>query len=155
MATKTGLWVNPNTWGKQLLVQWNQGGCAYVDSVITNICEMRFGAFNSYNPVLRIDEGGGISNVNIQVGGFQTSSSNQDTKGTGARLHINGGERVIGNSNYGFDGLTGLNIGITDSDHGFRSDERNRARLRRVVPVRRSSGIYGHRQMRRIKETTK
>ena len=51
--------------------------------------------------------------------------------------------------------IGGLNIGITDSNHGFRSDERNRARLRRVVPVRRPSGIYGHRQMRRIKETTK
>ena len=116
-STKTGSWVNPNTWGKQLLVQWNQGGCAYVDSVITNVCEMRFGAFNSNNPVLRIDEGGCISNVNIQVGGFQPRD-NLDTAGKGARLHINGGELVIGNTNIGADGLTGLNIGQGTSGEG-------------------------------------
>lgn len=116
-STKTGSWVNPDTWGKKLLVQWNQGGCAYVDSVITNVCEMRFGAFNSYNPVLRIDEGGAISNVNIQVGGFQPRDT-LDTAGKDARLHINGGELVVGNTNIGTDGLTGLNIGQGSSGEG-------------------------------------
>ena len=116
-SARTGSWVNPNTLGTKLLVQWNQGGCAYVDSVITNVCEMRFGAFNSYNPVLRIDEGGCISNVNIQVGGFQPRDT-LDTAGKGARLHINGGELVVGNTNIGADGLTGLNIGQGTSGEG-------------------------------------
>lgn len=119
-GTKTGSWVNPNTWGTKILVQWNQGGCAYVDSVITNVCEMRFGAFNSYNPVLRIDEGGCISNVNIQVGGFYTPKSSLDTGGKGARLHINGGSLVIGHTatTIDTDGLTGLNIGQGPSGEG-------------------------------------
>ena len=43
-STRTGSWVNPNTWGTKILAQWNQGGCAYVDSIITNVCEIRFGA---------------------------------------------------------------------------------------------------------------
>ena len=120
MTTATGSWVNPNTLGTKLLVQWNQGGCAYVDSVITNVCEMRFGAFNSYNPVLRIDEGGCISNVNIQVGGFYTPKSSLDTGGKGARLHINGGSLVIGHTatTIDTDGLTGLNIGQGPSGEG-------------------------------------
>lgn len=120
-GTTTGSWVKPDeTYGTKLLVQWNQGGCAYVDSVITNVCEMRFGAFNSYNPVLRIDEGGCISNVNIQVGGFRTADTvpfNAD--GKGARLHINGGSLVIGNDNVGVSaGITGLNIGHSPSGEG-------------------------------------
>ena len=121
MASVTGSWVNPNTYGTKILAQWNQGGCAYVDSSITNVCEIRFGAFNSYNPVLRIDEGGSISNVNIQVGGFLTANSRLDTAGKGARLYINGGRLVIGNINTTkkeTDGLTGLNIGQGPSGEG-------------------------------------
>ncbi|MBR3777821.1 MAG: hypothetical protein IKL02_09550 [Kiritimatiellae bacterium] len=117
MTSTTGSWVNPDTYGARLLAQWNQGGCAYVDTVVTNVCEIRFGAFNSYNPVLRIDEGGCISNVNIQVGGFQPRDT-LDTAGKGARLHINGGELVVGNINIGTDGLTGLNIGQGTSGEG-------------------------------------
>lgn len=119
-SATTGSWVNPNTWGTKILAQWNQGGCAYVDSVITNVCEMRFGAFNSYNPVLRIDEGGCISNVNIQVGGFRTADTTPyDADGKGARLHINGGSLVIGNANVGGTaGITGLNIGHSPSGEG-------------------------------------
>lgn len=119
-SATTGSWVNPNTYGTKILAQWNQGGCAYVDSSITNVCEIRFGTFNSYNPVLRIDEGGSISNVNIQVGGFLTSKSGLDTAGKGARLYINGGRLVIGNTNTtkDTDGLTGLNIGQGSSGEG-------------------------------------
>lgn len=119
-SATTGSWVNPNTWGTKILAQWNQGGCAYVDSIITNVCEIRFGAFNSYNPVLRIDEGGTISNVNIQVGGFYTPKSSLDTGGKGARLHINGGSLVIGHTatTIDTDGLTGLNIGQGPSGEG-------------------------------------
>ena len=120
-GTTTGSWVKPDeTYGTKLLVQWNQGGCGYVDSVITNVCEMRFGAFNSFNPVLRIDEGGCISNVNIQVGGFRTADTvPYDADGKGARLHINGGSLVIGNANVGGTaGITGLNIGHSPKGEG-------------------------------------
>ena len=119
-STTTGSWVNPNTLGTKILAQWNQGGCAYVNTAVTNVCEIRFGAFNSYNPVLRIDEGGSISNVNIQVGGFLTNDPTPyDTGGKSARLHINGGALVIGNSNVGGDaGIKGLNIGHGPSGEG-------------------------------------
>ena len=111
MTSATGSWVNPRTLGNQVLVQWNQGGCGYVNTVITNVCEIRFGIGQTYKSVLRIDEGGCISNVNIEVGAFKTAVGNTSLTGKNARLHINGGELFIGNSNKDNVGLYGLNIG--------------------------------------------
>ena len=48
MTSATGAWVNPRTCGKQIIVQWNQGGCGYVDTVITNVCEIRLGIGQTY-----------------------------------------------------------------------------------------------------------
>ena len=109
-SAKSTTWVNPHTLGKQILVQWNQGGCGYVNSVITNVCEIRLGIAQEYNSVLRVDEGGCISNVNIQVGSLVASLT-----GKNARLHINGGDVFVGNSNYGSNGLMGLNIGCANN----------------------------------------
>ena len=109
-SAKSTTWVNPHTLGKQILVQWNQGGCGYVNSVITNVCEIRLGIAQSYKSVLRVDEGGCISNVNIQVGSLVASLT-----GKNARLHINGGNVFVGNSNYGSNGLMGLNIGCANN----------------------------------------
>lgn len=110
VSNKTGSWVNPYTCGNQILVQWNQGGCGYVDTVITNVCEIRLGIGQSYKSVLRIDEGGCISNVNIQVGGFKTAQ-NSNVDGRNARLHINGGSIFAGTANIDAVGQKGLNIG--------------------------------------------
>lgn len=119
MTSDTGSWVDPRTCGNQILVQWNQGGCGYVDTVVTNVCEMRLGIGQTYKSVLRIDEGGCISNVNIQVGGYRTSNktpSNLD--GKGFRLHINGGSVFGGSSNIGSYSQSGLNIGHSQNGEG-------------------------------------
>ena len=114
MTTATsGAWVNPRTLGKQILVQWNQGGCGYVNTVITNICEIRLGIAQTYKSVLRIDEGGCISNVNIQVGSVVSSLT-----GKNARLHINGGDVFVGNDNIAAAGQKGLNISYAKTGEG-------------------------------------
>lgn len=117
VSDKTGAWVNPKTHGTRILVQWNQGGCGYVNSAITNVCEVRFGIGQAYNPVLRIDEGGCISNVNIQVGGFRTLG-NYNADGKNARLHINGGSLFAGTANIEAAGQKGLNIGHSPIGEG-------------------------------------
>ena len=58
MTSSVGSWVDPGTYGKNILVQWNQGGRAYVDTCITNVAEIRLGISQTYPSVLRIDEGG-------------------------------------------------------------------------------------------------
>lgn len=114
MTTATsGAWVNPRTLGKQILVQWNQGGCGYVNTVITNVCDLRLGISQSYKSVLRIDEGGCISNVNIQVGSVVDSLT-----GKNARLHINGGDVFVGNDNIANYGQKGLNISYAKTGEG-------------------------------------
>ena len=112
-SIKTGSWVNPYTNGKQILVQWNQGGCGYVNTVITNVCDLRLGIAQSYKSVLRIDEGGCISNANIQVGSIVSSLT-----GRNARLHINGGDVFVGNDNIANAGQKGLSISYARTGEG-------------------------------------
>ena len=109
----TGAWVDPYTCGNQILVQWNQGGCGYVDSVITNVCDLRLGISQSYKSVLRIDEGGCISNVNVQVGSVVSTLT-----GKNARLHINGGDVFVGNDNMANYGQKGLSISYAQTGEG-------------------------------------
>lgn len=119
MTSATGTWVNPRTCGNQILVQWNQGGCGYVDTIVTNVCEMRLGIGQTYKSVLRVDEGGCISNANIQVGGFRISNKTPiDLDGKGFRLHINGGTIIGGSSNIGSYSQSGLNIGHSPDGEG-------------------------------------
>ena len=104
-----GSWVNPSTHGKNLLVQVNQGGRFFVDSCVTNVAEIRLGIAQTYPSVLRINDGGAISIVNIMVGGFLTRG-NASVEGRNARLHINGGDVTIGRNVVGDDSYAGLNI---------------------------------------------
>ena len=113
MTSATGSWLNPRTCGNQILVQWNQGGCGYVNTVITNVCEIRLGIAQTYKSVLRIDEGGCISNANIQVGSVVSSLT-----GKNARLHINGGDVFVGNDNIAAAGQPGLNISYAKTGEG-------------------------------------
>ena len=109
MTSSVGSWVDPGTYGKNILVQWNQGGRAYVDTCITNVAEIRLGISQTYPSVLRIDEGGSISNVNIMVGGARFRNGGSLT-GRNARLHINGGDVTVGRNVVGDLSYTGLNI---------------------------------------------
>lgn len=109
MTSATGSWVNPNTYGKNVLVQWNQGGRAYVNTCITNVAEIRLGIAQTYPSVLRVDEGGAISNVNIVVGGARFRNGGS-LNGRNARLHINGGDVTVGRNVVGDLSYTGLSI---------------------------------------------